>query len=364
MLKYLLTQKKNRGSILILTLSVLAVLAILGVNLGYGVRQKLILLERLDTKNKLHFIAEAGVKRAILELRREEEDACAEEFLDLILSWRNNPSAFKEIHVGEGTFTVGYSLLKDVDSVMESNELKREEIEEEVEIIPMIRYGLVDEEGKVNVNTTGVEPLKRLFQNVVDLDEESAEELAYCIIDWRDEDSEFQHPAYGAEDGYYRNLRKPYEAKDSEYEILEELLLVKGMNREIFDKVKDYLTVLGEGGVNINTASEEVLSALGLNDELVSEILSFRCGDDLEEATHDDNTFTSTSEIVTELKQFTSLDISQIAQLEALISNGKLTVTSENFMIKSTAKLDNKDITHLIVAIVNSGGEIKYWREK
>jgi DNA uptake protein ComE-like DNA-binding protein len=311
----------------------------------------------MDDKGKLHFIAEAGVKRAIVELKKQ--DPTSEEFSNLNEFWSNNPLAFKEIQVGEGNFTVGYSpYFKGVGNS------EGESINADSEKKSSIRYGIIDEERKINLNTAEVEILKRLFQNVASLDEESATELAYCIIDWRDEDSNFQHPEYGAEDSYYKNLKHPYKTKNAEYEILEELLLVKGMNNEIFDKAKDYLTVFGEGQININTASEEVLSALGLTNELVTKILSFRCGDDLKEATSDDDVFTSSSVVITELKKTIPLDLSEISQLEILIAKKQLTTISENFMIKSTAKLDNRDVTHQIIAIVGSKGEIKYWQEE
>ena len=327
------------------------------MNLGFGVRQKLILLKQMDAKNKLHFIAEAGIKSTVVELRKH--DFTSGEFSHLNESWSNNPLAFKEIQVGEGTFTVGYKYyLKDVNNSGE------ETINYEAEKNPPIRYGIIDEERKINLNTAEEDVLKRLFQNIVPLDDESATELACCVIDWRDEDSNFQNPAYGAEDSYYKNLEHPYKTKNAEYEILEELLLVKGMNGEIFDKAKDYLTVFGEGRININTASAEVLSALVLTNELASKILFFRYGADLEEATLDDNIFTSSSNIITELKKTIPLDLSEVAQLEVLISKGKLTTISRNFMIKSTAKLDNRNITHQITAIVGCKGEIKYWQEE
>ena len=56
---------------------------------------------------------------------------------------------------------------------------------------------------------------------------------------------------------------------------LDEILLVKGMNKEIYDKLINFVTIYGDGAVNINTASKEVLEALGLADSLVDKIL--RC---------------------------------------------------------------------------------------
>ena len=42
-------------------------------------------------------------------------------------------------------------------------------------------------------------------------------------------------------------------------ESLDELLLVNGMTKDIFERIKDYVTVWGSGMVNINTAGREVL---------------------------------------------------------------------------------------------------------
>jgi len=343
-------KQSNKGSILILTLLVLAVLSVLGLNLGFVVRQKLNFLKHVETNDKLHFIAEAGVKRAVLELKKEHialKDSC-----HLNESWSNNPLAFKEVCLGDGVFTVGYII--DNNSRVDNSEDGSEEL---------MQYGLIDENSKINLNTADTAVFKRLFQDVVFLSEELAEELAYCVIDWRDADSNFQHPSYGAEDSYYRNLKEPYEAKDSDYEVLEELLLVRGMDEEIFDKIENYVTVYGSGKININTASSEVLSALGLTDGLIEKIMSFRHGMDLEFASFDDNFFVSGSSIISELKSFVSLNQSEIMQLELMIAEGKLGVTSENFMVKSTAKLDKIDDHYQIIAVVDCEGKIKYWQE-
>ena len=55
-------------------------------------------------------------------------------------------------------------------------------------------------------------------------------------------------------------------------EVLDELLLVKGVTRDIFDKVKDRVTVYGTGQVNINTAGMRVLQSLGMSEELAEKI--------------------------------------------------------------------------------------------
>jgi type II secretory pathway component PulK len=84
-------------------------------------------------------------------------------------------------------------------------------------------YGLTDESGKINLNSASEEMLLKLPGMTA--------ELAASIIDWRDEDSEIT-PG-GAEDEYYLLLSEPYNCKNSEFETVEEILLVKGASEEL-----------------------------------------------------------------------------------------------------------------------------------
>jgi len=288
----------DRGSILVIAIWSLCLLTTFAVYLGFGVRQKIIMVERLDTRDRLHFIAEAGVKKAILELKKEDKTA---DYDALKESWSNNIGTFKEIQVGVGRFTVSYGYLNRQSGLRE------------------IRYGIIDEERKININKAKRSVIGRLFKTV-GLDEMEAQNLSASIVDWKDNDSELSIPLGSAEDRYYRNLKDSYEAKDADFEILDELLLVRGMTREIFDRIKDFITVYGQGKININTAPGEVLLSLGVYKSVVDKILSFRYGEDSIEATSDDNVFDPPSNIVAELSQFCSLSDSEVANLSNLVS--------------------------------------------
>jgi len=86
----------------------------------------------------------------------------------------------------------------------------------------------------------------------------------------------------------YKECRKiARKCKNAPFEILEELLLVKGMTREIFEKVKEDVTVFGEGKININTVGKRVLYGLGLEEDCAKKVLSYREGTDGEEGTED-----------------------------------------------------------------------------
>jgi len=92
--------------------------------------------------------------------------------------------------------------------------------------------------------------------------------LIPAIIDWTDSDEEttclafVAHENLGAESSYYAGLDHPYRSKNAPLDTTEELLLIKGITPQVFDRIRDYVTVKGDGKININTASELVIESL------------------------------------------------------------------------------------------------------
>jgi general secretion pathway protein K len=127
-----------------------------------------------------------------------------------------------------------------------------------------------DETGKLNLNELAnvqdpkqreskLKRLKRLFELLqVRLD------LAEAIADWVDAD-DVPEPN-GAESAYYQTLRPPYMAANAPLQTLSELYLIKGMRKEIVQRLEPYVTVhprnSAGGMVNLNTASPIVIQAL------------------------------------------------------------------------------------------------------
>lgn len=329
----------DQASILMVALWALCCLSVLAVSLSYQVRQKITLSNKLQERSKLHFIAEAGVMAAIDKLKNED----LKDYDSLEDAWSNNVSAFKNINVDGGKFNICYNYNYGQPPVRET------------------RWGLVDEESKININKATQPVLERLFRILLDFDEVDSQELAASIVDWRDNDSELSIPLGSAEDSDYRRAEYPYEAKDAEFEILEEVVLVKGMTMDIFKKIKDYITIYGDGKVNINTASTEALLALGLNELLVEKILAFRYGKN-ESDLSQGNFFDLRSNIAPRLSQYTGLSDSQLAQL-SLISQQYLCTKSNNFMIRSVASLENRKNTAELICVVNRVGKILYSQE-
>lgn len=334
--------KPKRASILVIVLWSLCLLSAFAVTLGHNVRQKIALVKRLDERGSLRLIAEAGVRKAYSLLMNQEDDSSD----SLNEPWSDNPAEFKERMIGAGTFSIVY------DSIDErSGKLIK-------------RYGLIDEERKININKAPMNVLERLFKIALGLGEMEAQELSASIIDWRDSDSELSLPLGSAEDSDYRSLSYAYEAKDADFEVLDELLLVKGMSNEIFEKLKSYVTIYGSGRVNINTAPKAVLLALGFSEDITDAILIFRYGDgeNASSAQSDGGVFDAPSDIVPRISEFYHLSPSELTQVSA-IAEQLLSVSSDNFMVKSTAITANRKTAFEITSVVDRKGKILYWNE-
>lgn len=133
-----------------------------------------------------------------------------------------------------------------------------------------------DESGKININrlvqgnefNPGVKgALSRLLsQPAFKLQGQEVEDILNAIKDWIDPDSVVT--ANGAENAYYQGLGKSTTVRNGPMESIDELLLVRGISAELYRGTPErpglarFLTVYGEGSVNINTAPKEVLRAL------------------------------------------------------------------------------------------------------
>lgn len=140
-----------------------------------------------------------------------------------------------------------------------------------------IRVSIEDESGKIPVNLllsgNAYNPdMQQMLLRLLSLPEfrlsqERVEEILASLKDWMDSDNEVT--VGGAESDYYLALPRPYACKNASLDRLEELLMVKGITKELYYGTADTpglvhcLTVYGEGRININTAPITVLQVLG-----------------------------------------------------------------------------------------------------
>ncbi|MBF0619208.1 MAG: general secretion pathway protein GspK, partial [Candidatus Omnitrophica bacterium] len=203
-----------------------------------------------------------------------------------------------------------------------------------------------------------------LMMNVLGVSDNDAKQLADNIIDWRDIG---RHEVTGFfSDDYYKNLEFPYEMKDAPYERPDELLLIKGMSAAMYEKIAPYITVAGDGRVNVNTASFNILVALGLDAAVAEKVLQARRGPDGIEATKDDHIFYKTFDIASEVGAVVKLDEKESRQIDALNKMGLLGADSFEYSFRSQVRASGSSgETKTIFCMINAlNNKIDYWYEK
>jgi general secretion pathway protein K len=102
-----------------------------------------------------------------------------------------------------------------------------------------------------------------------------SDQLAQCIMDWRDDD--VMHRNRGAERDQYVAAKRLILPRDGPLQSLPELLQVMHMTPEIFDSIAPFLTLEGNGQINVNSAPPAVMATLpGVGDAGVASIMRLR----------------------------------------------------------------------------------------
>ncbi|MFH0986379.1 MAG: general secretion pathway protein GspK [Candidatus Omnitrophota bacterium] len=327
----------NRGSVLIIVLWSLFFLAMLAVSVHGYVMPYAELSGTLMRRTQARCFANAGVERAIFEVENDNTDL----YDSLRDSWSRNNAAFNHVAIAGGTF----SALKDTAGASDEPQ-----------------YGLTDEEGKININTASQAVLKNLFEKIAHVDPRDADAIADSIIDWRDKDD--VPGKDGKENDYYQSLEQPYDCKNSPFEVKEELLLVGGITPEIFEKIKDYVTIYGDGVVNVNTASVPVLVSLGMDETVAEKVLHFRARpSSKKEGEVPEGVFTDESLIADLLGAAEHLSGDEIAQVQRVAP--LLGVRSNNFSGHIVGSYVHAGKTEKVSFVYDRKEQIvKSWREE
>jgi len=348
----------ERGTILIVTLWILAILTLLSLGLGHRMGLELKLAGYHRDSLKALYLAKAGIRRAILELERDTSHLYTSKYDTLYecgikeLEEEENLENIFKGKFEDGEFVVGYE-----------GSAGR----------PML--GMMDEERRININMASQELLEALLD--VNGITEGSKEIARSIRAWRGDVKGIDPALLLDEDRYYEALGTPYSRKGAPFETIEELLLVRGMDRAKLSKIKETVTIFGEGKVNLNTADEKVLRALGLAtlrqmpgakderwvDSLVEDLIDGRNWLDDKAGTDDDNTFTDINQAKVWVKDTKANEI-----LNYMATKNLITFRSDNFRIKATGKVNKvaKTATAVVCRDPASGKvkELVYWREE
>ncbi|MBP8304355.1 MAG: general secretion pathway protein GspK [Phycisphaerae bacterium] len=141
------------------------------------------------------------------------------------------------------------------------------------------RMELSDEQARINLNRlmdAGGGPDRARIDQVLRLidlvNRDGGPPIGYgivpAILDWIDQDDQttcldfIQRENRGAESGFYQGMEPPYRCQNRPLQTLEELLLVRGVTPGVYRRLSPYLTVYGDGLVNLNAAPKRVIESL------------------------------------------------------------------------------------------------------
>jgi general secretion pathway protein K len=300
----------NRGIALITVILIIVILVAVVIELNRSSRADIYDAANLSDGIKLTYIAKSGFYGAAALLTNSSND---------YNTLRDDWAKMETVSLQSNTlFPEGYFIAR---------------IEDEAGKIPLNK--LVNGE---EYNQEIREMLIRLLgQPEFGLEARKIDEIVDSIKDWIDTDDNTS--SYGAESGYYTSLDSPYKVKNAPFDCIEELLMVKGITKEIFYGTKSkpslakYVTANSEGLININTAPKMVLRSL--SDEISSDL-----ADRLDEyRTKEGNDLASNQWY------------KKVPGMEAITIKQELITTKSNyFKIISTGKMNNmsKTITGIV----------------
>ena len=139
------------------------------------------------------------------------------------------------------------------------------------------RYAVLmrDVGAALNLNEANETMLRQFFSMALRVDYAEADKIAQAILDWRDED-EIPRINGGEREEYLREGALVLPA-NRDFVAIDELRHVQGMTPEIYARAAPFITLIGDGDLNVNAAPKEVLLAIpGINEATVTELLRLR----------------------------------------------------------------------------------------
>ncbi len=223
-------RRRQQGLALIMVLWITVLMTVLAGSYALSARTENLQSSVLFGSTQARFMAEAGLNRAVYELRNPDPET----------RW-----------IGDGRV---YRMAMDGA---------------EIEI------RITDDTGKIDLNLASDELLAGLFMSL-GMEFEEAMEYVDKVVDWRDPDN--LPRLNGAEDDDYAAEGYPYGAKDNSFDTVPELQQVMGINYEMFRRLEPAITVYsGRRDINIGFAPPEALMALvGVTPELAQDFIGQR----------------------------------------------------------------------------------------
>ncbi|MCP4263299.1 MAG: general secretion pathway protein GspK [Planctomycetes bacterium] len=238
-----IAKNEHSGFVLVVVLIMVIMLGILLFGFNHKSRAGLLAVDDLRKTHQALNCSRAGLNIAIAAIR-DTEDIKTNRKLQNLLSGEN------PVSLGEGICTITVA--------EESGKLNINLLQDD----------------NAQLNKTIIDQLLRLIDllNRENFGEfHISYELVPSVIDWIDSDDDvtflpfIKHENSGAESDYYSKLTPPYRCRNNSFEMTEQILLVKGVTQQVFDCLQDFITVRGDGEININCASKLIIQSLSEN---------------------------------------------------------------------------------------------------
>lgn len=198
---------------------------------------------------------------------------------------------------------------------------------------------VIDESSKFNINKIinrrgeidlkAFEDFKRLLKAL-----SLKEDIAYRILDWIDTDK--IETVVGSESN----------SKDYPLDSIDEILLIDGISKDDYNKLKQYLTIYGDGRININGADVPVLKSLSdeITEDIAKRVIDYRKSMPFEDIRD-----------IFKVNGFQTIGQSII---------GDIRVKGEYFSLHSEASFNGiKKIIDAVIHIKGSSAYTVYWKE-
>jgi len=300
-MKFSIRHNSKSGMALIVAMIAIAVFSMLAVGLWSFMRVETHLAQRSDNEQQLLWLGRSGVEYARWILSQQASIA-GEPYDSLNQIWAGGPGGIAESN-----------------SVLAGISLDNYQVGDGT-----VSLKITDLERFVNVNTAN-SPMLQQILTMMGVDADNISVVSDSIQDWVDTDDAPR--IAGAESDYYQSLTPPYNAKNAPIDDLSELLMVKGVTREMYfggstndstpqkpklglgnspDQTPTYpfgftniFTPVSRGLININTAGTNVLQMIpGVDTTIAATIVEQRAGSDGVDGTDDDTPFRNAAQII------------------------------------------------------------------
>ena len=250
--------KNQKGFALVLTLLMISMMVVVTLQFNRSVWSGLYGSSNLKEATRLRLVARSGFECAMMVLSEDKEQNQVDTLLE---PWAQS----RELSLqSTALFEKGHFMVE-ISDLCGKIQINR----------------LLDDKGDWR-------PAQRdLFQRFLlskafGLDSDEVSNLMDFIKDWIDPDEDITR--FGAESGYYRGLEPPYSCTNGPLASLDRLTLIRGFSEELVygtsekKGIMPYLSVHGDGKININTAGPVVLQALSteMNEEMVRDMIAYR----------------------------------------------------------------------------------------